>query len=221
MRLGFKLPFQVDYDRLQQLFYADRFFERPGPANLTVFETREPLPSGAGPLFRYTSADHVVVFLPFLPHDRIERNDFSQPPFRASFCIFRSGKVQARCSKIPADVTAMIAVCKDVHSILGENRSAIEAFSTTSVGAQQRGKSASPPRAPFPTQSGKSGSPPTASPSPQLHASSAVCYPKGMKNFELIACIHWRWLIVSHALFSFRSRQSQTAARNDDSVLQI
>ncbi len=52
VRLGFKLPFQVNYDRVQQLIYADRFFERPGPANLTVFETREPLASGAGPFFR-------------------------------------------------------------------------------------------------------------------------------------------------------------------------
>ncbi len=52
IRLGLQLPFEVDYGRLQQLFYTNAMFERPGPSQVTIKETREPLPSGAGPFFR-------------------------------------------------------------------------------------------------------------------------------------------------------------------------
>ena len=53
LRLGLQLPFEVNYDRLQQLFCANRMFEQPGPAHVTVLETRTPLTCGAGPFFRY------------------------------------------------------------------------------------------------------------------------------------------------------------------------
>ena len=53
LRLGLQLPFELNDDRLQQLFFANCMFEQPGPAHVTVLETRTPLTSGAGRLFRY------------------------------------------------------------------------------------------------------------------------------------------------------------------------
>lgn len=127
LRLGLQLPFEVNYDRLQQLFYANCMFEQPGPAHVTVLETRTPLTCGAGPFFR------------------MERNDFLNPPFHASFTIFKSGKIQARCSRISADVTAMKAACKSVLSILEQHRSEIEAPANVATTKQHHNKT-SPPR---------------------------------------------------------------------------
>jgi hypothetical protein len=66
LRLGLQLPFEVNYDRLQQLFHANCMFEQPGPAHVTIKETRTPLTCGAGPFFRYLLSTecrpfHIVV----------------------------------------------------------------------------------------------------------------------------------------------------------------
>jgi hypothetical protein len=98
-------------------------------------------------------------------HDRINRNDFSNPSFQVSFCIFRSGRVQARSSRIP-DTTAMIVVCRDVHSIMVENRFMIEAAAAASVDALQRLESTSPPMALF---------------SIERRSFSTIRYPKGTR----------------------------------------
>jgi hypothetical protein len=93
---------------------------------------------------------------------RIERNDFLNPPFHASFTIFKSGKIQARCSRISADVTAMKAACKSVLSILEQHRSEIEAPANVATTKQHHNKT-SPPRT-----SMQRGSPP------------GIRYPKGV-----------------------------------------
>jgi hypothetical protein len=85
------------------------------------------------------------------------------PIFEASFTVFKSGNIQARCSRISADVTAMIAACKDFYSILEENRSQIEASGAAL--SQERAKRVSPPKA----------APPT---------SSTICYPKGVRHLQ-------------------------------------
>ena len=91
---------------------------------------------------------------------RIERNDSTNPSFRASFVIYKSGKIQARCSKISADVTAMQAACSSVLAILHENRSQIEAT-------------------PNPAGRGKTSPPPAAPSSTQRRTATALRYPKG------------------------------------------
>jgi hypothetical protein len=73
------------------------------------------------------------------------------------------GAIQARCSRISADVTAMIAACKDFYSIIEEHRSQIEASGAAL--SQERAKRVSPPKA----------APPS---------SSTICYPKGALHLE-------------------------------------
>ncbi len=172
LRLGLQLPFEVNYDGLQQLFYTNRVFEEPGRSQITVGTTKSPLTTGAGPFFRSFFFIFSICFLSQLPHrhpiltslKRIERNDFTSGVFHASFCIFRSGKIQARCSKIPADVSAMIAACESVLSILFAHRSQIEAPESGATAKQPRGK----------------GSPPSVPPAAHVQASSAFSYPKGL-----------------------------------------
>jgi hypothetical protein len=137
-----------------------------------------------------SSLVHVLTFHSH-HHDRIERNNFSSVPFQSSFCIFRSGKIQARCSKISADVTDMIAACKDVYSILKEHRSTIEAPASAS-GARQQRKGGSPPRAPS---------------SYLIQTSSAICYPKGIT----IMRITFTNIFSRDARCSFTCRLGQAA----------
>ena len=147
-----------------------------------------------------SSASSLVHLLTFHSHhhDRIERNNFSSAPFQSSFCIFKSGKIQARCSKISADVTDMIASCKDVHSILREHRSTIEAPASASGARQQRGKGASPPRS-------------------LIQTSSAICYPKGIMIMRITFTNHFS----RDTRCSFTCRLGQAAVRNNGLLLQI
>jgi hypothetical protein len=151
-----------------------------------------------------SSASSLVHLLTFHSHhhDRIERNNFSSVPFEFSFCIFRSGKIQARCSKISADVTDMIASCKDVHSILREHRSTIEAPASTSGARQQHSNGGSPPRAPS---------------SSLIQSSSAISYPKGI----MIMRITFTNRFSRDTRCSFTCRLGQAAVRNDGLLLQI
>ena len=147
-----------------------------------------------------SSASSLVNLLTFHSHhhDRIERNNFSSAPFKCSFCIFRSGKIQARCRKISADVTDMIAACKDVDSILKEHRLTIEAPASASGARQQRGKGASPPRS-------------------LIQTSSAIFYPKGI----IIKRITFTYRFSCDSRCSFTCRLRQAAVRNDELFLQI
>jgi hypothetical protein len=155
----------------------DRMFELAAPdkCNIIIKEAQSALQCGRGPFFRqlclFYSTDAATVFqhsagrfacvviLHLTSALRIERNDFKNPPFRASFVFFSSGKIQARCSKISADVSAMLAACRSIFSIALDHRSQIE-----SIAVSGRRKDSPPP---------------SAAASTTLRASAAVCYPKG------------------------------------------